>query len=53
MFKQGKYLIVHRVIDIGTDSEGTYFITKGDNNNIVDGKVRFEDIEFITIGVIW
>lgn len=52
-FRQDNYLIIHRVVDIGTDSEGVYFITKGDNNNVVDGKVRFKDIEYITIGVIW
>jgi len=52
-FRQDNYLIIHRVIDIEDDAKGTYFITKGDNNDIIDGKVRFEDIEYITIGVIW
>lgn len=52
-FRQDNMLIVHRVVEIGNDEQGIYFITKGDNNNIVDGKVRFEDVEFITIGVIW
>jgi signal peptidase I len=52
-FREDNYLIIHRVVDIGTDNEGTYFITKGDNNNVVDGKVRFEDIEYITIGMLW
>jgi hypothetical protein len=52
-FKQDNYLIVHRVIEIGSDVDGLYFITKGDNNSISDGKVRFEDIKYITIGVIW
>ena len=52
-FRQDNYLIVHRVIDIGTDSEGVYFITKGDNNSIADGKVRFKDVEYVTVGVIW
>ena len=52
-FRQDNFLIVHRVVDMGTDSEGTYFITKGDNNSITDGKVRFKDIKYITIGVIW
>jgi len=46
-------LIVHRVIEKGTDQEGTYFITKGDNNNITDGKVRFENIRYVTIAIIW
>lgn len=46
-------LIVHRVMDKGTDEKGTYFITKGDNVNLVDGKIRFEDIEYKTIAIIW
>lgn len=52
-FEQDNMLIVHRVVEIGTDSKGTYFITKGDNNNINDGKIRFENIKYLTIGVIW
>ena len=52
-FDKDGVLIVHRVIEKGTDSEGVYFITKGDNNNMSDGKVRFEDIEYKTVGVIW
>jgi hypothetical protein len=46
-------LIVHRVIEIGTDSQGLYFVTKGDNNAISDGKVRFSEIKYITIGIIY
>jgi signal peptidase I len=52
-FKQDNYMVVHRVIEIGTDQNGTYFITKGDNNSVNDGKVRFSDISYITIGVIY
>lgn len=52
-FEQDGNLIVHRVIEKSTDSEGVYFITKGDNNNISDGKVRFKDIRYLTIGIIW
>lgn len=46
-------LVVHRVIEKGIDSEGVYFITQGDNNVFSDGKIRFEDIEYVTVGVIW
>src|SRR3989344_8203226 len=46
-FNQDNMLIVHRVIEIGSDSEGTYFITKGDNSPINDGKIRFKDIKYI------
>jgi hypothetical protein len=52
-FREGEFLIVHRVIEKGVDSEGVYFITKGDNNNIDDGKIRFEDVKYKTVGVIW
>lgn len=52
-FEQGSDLIVHRVIEKGEDSEGIYFITKGDNNEVSDGKIRFEQIKFVTIGVLW
>ncbi len=52
-FEEEGQLIVHRVIDKGTDKEGTYFITKGDNNPVSDGKVRFKDIRYVTIGIIW
>jgi hypothetical protein len=44
---------VHRVIDKGIDEKGVYFVTKGDNNSVVDGKVRFKDIEYVTIAIIW
>jgi hypothetical protein len=52
-YKDGDNLIVHRVIEIGNDNEGTYFIPKGDNNTVSDGKIRFKDIKYITIGIIW
>ena len=52
-FKQDNMLIVHRVIEKGFDKEGVYFITKGDNSNLNDGKVRFKDIKYITIGVLY
>jgi len=52
-FRTDYGLIVHRVIEKGVDNRGEYFITKGDNSNVNDGKIRFEDIEYVTIGVIW
>ena len=39
---------------VDDDKQGIYFVTKGDNNYLKDSyKVRFEDIESITVGVIW
>jgi len=52
-FRKFGRLVVHRVVEKGVDSEGVYFVTKGDNNFVGDGKVRFEEIEFVTVGVIF
>jgi hypothetical protein len=52
-FRRDNQLIVHRVIEKGWDNEGVYFITRGDNNSVSDKKVKFEDIEYITIAIIW
>jgi signal peptidase I len=48
-----EYLIVHRVIEKGEDEKGIYFITKGDNNSLNDGKIRFSDIKYVTIGILY
>jgi len=46
--------IIHRIIEIGEDDEGWYAVTKGDNNNRADpGKVRFEDINGMLVGLIY
>ena len=47
------FLVVHRVIEKGVDEDGVYFIVKGDNNLVGDGKIRFNEIEYITIGIIY
>ena len=53
-YRYGDGLIVHRVIEIGTDSEGWFAYTKGDNNPQKDPfRVRFEYIERITVAVIY
>ena len=52
-FTKGEELIVHRVVEKGIDSEGVYFITKGDSSDRADGKIRFENIEWKTIGLIY
>lgn len=52
-YRFGKILVVHRVVEKGFDEEGVYFIMKGDNNLLSDERVRFEQIEYVTIGVIW
>ena len=52
-FDYDNKLIVHRVIEKSFDDKGVYFITKGDNADFPDGKIRFEQIKYITVGVIW
>ena len=52
-FQKDNVIIVHRVIDKGEDTQGVYFITKGDNTALPDGKIRFSDITYKTIGVIY
>jgi signal peptidase I len=52
-FQQNSELVVHRVIDKGADEQGAYFITKGDKNNVTDGRIRFKDIKYVTIAIIY
>ncbi|MEK6886201.1 MAG: signal peptidase I [Nanoarchaeota archaeon] len=47
-------IVIHRVIEINSDENGTYFIIKGDNNPIPDNeKVRFNQIKGILVGIIY
>ncbi|MFA5084585.1 MAG: hypothetical protein WC475_04390 [Candidatus Paceibacterota bacterium] len=46
--------VVHRVIDIKKDNEGTYYILKGDNNMKRDPEnVRFSQIRYKLVAVIY
>lgn len=46
VFKRGDTVISHRVDKITSDNGKTYYITKGDNNYILDEqKVLYKDIE--------
>ena len=48
------YAFVHRVVEIGNDENGVYFITKGDNYYKEDSeKVRFSNVEGIVVGVLY
>lgn len=51
-FEKNNRLVVHRVQKIGTDQEGWFAMTKGDNNDRDDGKVRWPQVKFITFGII-
>ncbi|MFH1073411.1 MAG: signal peptidase I [Nanoarchaeota archaeon] len=51
-FQEGS--IIHRVIEKGTDSQGTYFILKGDNNPSPDPeKVRFSQVRRVLVAIIY
>jgi hypothetical protein len=53
-YKEGSDIISHRIVDIGSDDIGIYYITKGDNNNAVDpNKVRPEQIEGKVVVLIY
>lgn len=52
-YEQDGLLVVHRVMSIGNDEQGEYYITKGDNNQKADAKIRFEQIKYITIGILY
>ena len=52
-FRKDGELIVHRIVEKGIDDEGDYFITKGDNNNITDGKVRFSQVDSVLVAIIY
>lgn len=46
--------IIHRVVEIGEDEQGLYFIFKGDNNPTTDpGKVRPEQLKRKVIGLLY
>jgi len=45
--------VLHRIIEIGTDSEGWFCYTRGDNTVWLDGKVRYEDIYGLCYGVLY
>ena len=52
-FNQSGIIIVHRVVEKGYDSKGLYFITKGDSSDIPDSPIRFSDIQYKTVGVLY
>lgn len=47
-------LLVHRVLDVDKDEQGTYYTVKGDNSEIADPeKVRFNQVTGVVIGVLY
>ena len=52
-YTKDNLLISHRVIDIGFDIEGRFFITKGDNCTNDDGKIRDGQIRGVVVGIFY
>lgn len=47
-------LVIHRIIETGFDEQGWYAVVKGDNNAEQDpGKVRFDDVNGVLVGIIY
>ena len=53
-YRTAQGIIIHRVIEKGTDQYGPYFIAKGDNNQFNDlQKIRLEEIQGVVIAIIY
>ena len=53
-FMYNDEVIIHRVVEIGYDDEGIFYVTKGDNVlNNDPGERRFEDVLGVMFGVIF
>lgn len=51
-YQSGNNLIPHRIMLIGEDDLGWFAILKGDNSRTYE-KVRFEQIKYVLIGVLY
>jgi signal peptidase I len=46
--------IVHRIVEMGYDETGVYYMTKGDNNpNIDPYLIRYNNLEGVVIAIIY
>ncbi len=53
-FRYEGRVIIHRVIEAGTDDRGTFYITQGDNNAEPDPLlVRFADIDRVVVAILY
>jgi hypothetical protein len=52
-FRKDDQVIAHRVVQISSDEDGTLFTTKGDNVNSVDESVRFNEIDYKLVGILY
>jgi len=52
-FREGQFVITHRIVEIKENENGKEYVTKGDNNKIKDEvTVKYCDIEGVYIGKV-
>ena len=53
-YRSSSGILVHRVVDKGSDEQGRYYIVKGDNAPLRDPfKVRFNEVKGVVVAVIY
>lgn len=53
-YDYGGRKIIHRIVEIGQDADGYYFLVKGDNNGAPDPQpVRWRQVERVLIAVVY
>lgn len=52
-YKVNNKSIIHRVIAYGFDEEGWFVLARGDNNNYIDKKIRWNQVKYKTIALIY
>lgn len=52
-FTRNNATIVHRIVRISSDEKGIYFVTKGDNVKSEDEMIRFDDIRYKLVGILY
>lgn len=50
---ENEELVIHRIIAKGFDERGEFYITKGDNNLVSDGKIRYEQIRYKLVALVY
>ncbi len=50
----GLYFLLHRLVEMGTDDQGRYWRTRGDNNKLIDPPVwRDRNLEWLVIATLY
>src|SRR3989338_3661470 len=53
-YKMGENIVIHRIVEIGEDAQGAYYVVQGDNNSSRDPTmVRFNDVTGVVVAVIF